>query len=902
MSTQKKNPDQILDETIAEIRGRQLSDADVKQAAARVWAQLGQAASVQSQAIEADRAGGTVHLHGCSDFQALIPAYLAKNLPEAQLWLFEDHVHSCPACRSALDYARSGKVVEFAPKTRRNFFAAPEWKWAIAAAMIVGVGIGGWQARDTLLPAPGGPRARVESVSGDLYRVSDTGSTMLTAGADIGERDRIRAGRASDAMLRLADGSLLEMRERSELSLSRKRSGTTIQLARGSVIVQAARQRTGRLYVATNDCLVSVKGTVFAVDRGTKGSRVAVISGEVRVDEQRDTKLLHPGEQIATDDSMQVVPIKDEIAWSRNLNQHLALLGEFSLIQKRLEQTPGPGVRYSSRLLDLVPEGTVLFVSIPNIGGMLGEAQRVLDERLSQSAVLRDWWNSRGSPEKLKQVLDTVRGLSDYLGNEVVLTVSHDSSGHFGTPLVMAQVTRSDFRGYLEQQVAQIASQSGHPGSDATRSALTIVQDAAALPAAGTHQGGFALLTGDIVGISPDPQGLRTLADALNHPGSGGFSQTSFYRRVSDEYRAGAGWLICADMEQILPHSVNEERHGELKSAEAHKNMMSQLGLTDMQHLVVERKEVGGKTENRAMVTFSQQRRGMASWLAAPAPMGALDFVSPDATVVLAFVVKQPRAALEELFSAIKAVDPNFSSNQAKVESELGVSVLDDLAAPLGSEVAFAIDGPVLPPSWKFAIEVYDSARLQRTIETIVSRANLASNQPPDAKPLGLQLLQQQVGSRTYYTLRSARSTLEMDYSFVDGYLVAASSSALLTRAIDQRGAGYTLTRSAQFKSLLAPDGYSNFSAIFYQNIGSVLGPLMDTLRPAGSLTPDQQRSLDALRANSGPSLIYAYGQPDRVEIASTGSFFGLNLDMLAGAGGPFQVPNLLSKMGRARQ
>jgi len=32
----------------------------------------------------------------------------------------------------------------------------------------------------------------------------------------------------------------------------------------------------------------------------------------------------------------------------------------------------------------------------------------------------------------------------------------------------------------------------------------------------------------------------------------------------------------------------------------------------------------------------------MASWLAAPGPMGALEFISPDANVVAAFVVKEP--------------------------------------------------------------------------------------------------------------------------------------------------------------------------------------------------------------------------------------------------------------------
>jgi len=857
------NSEQILDQAIAEIRGEELDQITIEQAAGRVWANVAREALV---------------LRTCVDFQALIPAYRAKQLPDARVWLLEDHVHGCAACRRVLEAATSGKVAEFVPRVTRHWTFAPQWRWAMAAALTIGVGIGAWQMRDNLLPAPGGPRGVVESVQGSLYRVSDTGSMPVVAGAALSEREEILTARGSNAMVRLADGSLVEMRERSGLSVSRKRSGTTIRLERGSVIVQAAKQRTGRLYVATNDCLVSVKGTVFAVDSGVKGSRVSVLQGEVRVEEASETKLLHPGEQVSTGAAMAPLPINEEIAWSRNVNEHLSLLGEFAAMQKQLEQVPGPGLRYSSRLLNLVPDAAVLYVAIPNVGGILGDAQQIFQERMNQSQVLRDWWSSQNHPEKLTQVLDTVREFSKYLGSEVVFTVSKDGAGKFQAPVVMAQVTQSGFRLYLEQQVSQLAG-----GGN-----LAVVEDPSALPATPTQNGAFALLMNDVVAVSPDPANLSAVAALIRQPGSGAFAKTAFHQRIAGAYQAGAGWLLSVDMEQILPASVRDNEQPAAPNA-----VLNRLGVYDVQHLLVERREVGGKTENRAVMTFSRPRHGMAAWLASPAAMGALDFVSPDASFAVAFVVMQPQAALQELFSALQAVDPNFATSEAQFESQTGISVLNDLAAPLGGDVAFAIDGPVLPiPSWKFAIEVYDPAHLERTIETLIAKANSLET------GAGLNLTQAQVGGRTYYTLQSAKSPVAINYTYVDGYLVAAASQALLTQAISQQAAGITLARSATFQSLLAPDGYNNFSAVLYQNLGPILGSIAGGLN---AIAPDQQKTIAALKANAAPSLIYAYGEPEQIEIASTGSFFGFNLDTLA-TGGPFQVPGVLEKVLRQHQ
>jgi hypothetical protein len=865
MSTERKNPEQVLDRAIAEIRADEMDRAAVEQAAARVWAKL--ATVTRTSPV----------LRACGDFQALLPVYIAKQLPEAQAWLVEDHLHGCPECRNALETARSRKVVGIAPRASTRKAIAPRWKWVMAAAVAMGAGIGAWEMRDDLLPGPGGPRGVVQSVSGVLYRVSDTGGVPLVAGAELSEREEIRTARGSGAMVLLSDGSLVEMRERSDLSLSRKRSGTTVRLERGSVIVEAAKQRTGRLYVATNDCLVSVKGTVFAVDSGVKGSRVAVIQGEVRVEQAREARLLYPGQQTSTGAAMTPAPIPDEIAWSRNLNRHLALLGEFATMQKQLEQTPGPGLRYSSRLLDLTPDGTVLYVAIPNIGGMLGDAQRIFEDRLSQSAALREWWNSTGHSQQLNQALETVRAFSGYLGNEVVFTVGQDGAGHYGTPLVMAEVTRSGFREYLDQQIRQM------PGG----ASLVVADNPASLPAAGAANGAFALLVNGVVALSPNPANLRAMAALVQQPGSGAFAKTAFHQRIADSYRSGAGWLICADMEQILAQSVKDGKRTE-------SAVFDRLGVYDVQHLIVERKETGGKTENRAVVTFDQPRRGVAAWLAAPAPMGALDFVSPDASFAVSFVVKQPAAALQELFSAIESVNPNFATEEAQFESQTGISVMNDLAAPLGSDLAFALDGPLIPtPSWKFAIEVNDPARLEHTIETLIAKANSAQH------GFTLNLTQTQTGGSTYYAVASSRSPLTVYYTYSDGYLVAGASQALLTQAMAQRAAGFTLTRSAGFKALLAPDGYSNFSAILYENFGPVLGSVAGGLNATGILTAEQRKSIDALRANSAPALIYAYGAPDRIELNSTGSLFGFNLDALAGGGAPFQIPGVLEKAMR---
>ena len=83
--------------------------------------------------------------------------------------------------------------------------------------------------------APGGPRATVVAADGGLYRLP---GGALEAGASIGERELVRTGPGAHAVLRLADGSTVDVNERTELFVTAAWSGRAIHLQRGDIIVR----------------------------------------------------------------------------------------------------------------------------------------------------------------------------------------------------------------------------------------------------------------------------------------------------------------------------------------------------------------------------------------------------------------------------------------------------------------------------------------------------------------------------------------------------------------------------------------------------------------------------------------------------------------------------------------
>lgn len=191
---------------------------------------------------------------------------------------------------------------------------------AASAAVIALVVAAPWKRIDAL--------AMVERADGSpgtvqanaIVHSNDTGTTMVT----------------------LNDGSRIEMRAQSELSLEHASDGIGIRLRTGGLVVNAAKQH-GHLYVFTKDMTVAVVGTMFVVNAEDSGSRVTVIEGEVRVRERSIETRVRPGEQLSTSPALASRPVRDVVGWSRNVDKIVAAF------EKGMADTTGRAAPFAAR-------------------------------------------------------------------------------------------------------------------------------------------------------------------------------------------------------------------------------------------------------------------------------------------------------------------------------------------------------------------------------------------------------------------------------------------------------------------------------------------------------------------------------------------------------------------------
>jgi ferric-dicitrate binding protein FerR (iron transport regulator) len=820
--TPEMNPmDPALELAVAEICDETVDSAVVEAAAARVWARIVEAAGRADPVLRPELAP---HIRSCDDFQALIPEYRAGRLTDARALLLKDHLHQCVACRRVYE----GKVTPIQARpaalpARRSYAV----RWAAAAVVVAAAGVSIWFAVDRYGARSG--RAYVQTVNGALFEISGAGIRPLAAGQDLPGGVEIRTAKDSEATLQLWDGSTVDLRERSALSSSQSGKDITIHVDRGSVIVQAAKRRSGHLYVATADCRVAVTGTVFSVNAGVKGSRVSVIQGEVRVAQDNQEKVLHPGDQSVSGSSLERTPILYDISWSRN--------------GARLGSSPAPSApERVSPLLDRAPASTVVFAILPNAADAMKTAQDSLRQAGDQNPQLRAWLGGRAA--SVDPLLARLQAAGDYL-DQVALVVFQGSDNK-PQLVFLASTRRPGLGDFLKKE---------------------------GLPVAVEERPGLAV-------FGPVREAVETFAVTLDQP-RGAFRASPCYTRLAEAQSEGAGAALCADLGRL-----GQPMQG-------------------ARYFLGEDRQINGQAATRATIGFDGPRTGIAAWLAAPAPMGSLDYITSEATLLLAFVVKDPFAIVDQTLALEQRSQAGADKALAEADQQTGIDVRKDLAASLGGEFALALDGPVLPtPSWKLIAEVYDPVRLQATLRKVLESYNQAAVKS-GGKPW--RSLTETVDGRTFYTIGTsdANPLTQASYTFDDGYLIAGPSRAILIQALQAKVARTSIARSTKFVSMMPHDSYANFSAVVYQNLGTTLAPIVGLL--SGLAPPGAAGRGNGFQnlANPKPAFIAAYGEPDRITIAGNGNSLGAGMAQLMGgsllgiAGNALPLAQLQGTRGR---
>jgi hypothetical protein len=699
---------------------------------------------------------------------------------------------------------------------------------------------------------PPGVRAEVQSIDGSAYRISDAGDRRLSPGATLAEGDRLRTSGGAHAVLRLADGSTIEVNERSVLGVSARGRSLTVTLDNGAVIVQAAKRSSGHLYVKTPDCRVAVTGTVFSVNAGIKGSRVAVLQGTVHVAYAGIDSVVQAGDQLATNDNLSPEPVESQIAWSQDRAKYLPLLAQLAALQRRIENIPFPQLRYTSDLLERVPSNTLLYVSIPNLGEFLSEANQIFHEQLQQSSELQQWWSSgkRHNTADLDSLVDKLHRMSQYLGEEVV--VVGFKQGNNPSFAIVADLKQSGLDAFLKTQL---------PTSNAGAGVTVLDENALSSAVASSNaSGGFVLIRQHEVVVSNSVETLRQMNAQLD-AGDSGFAAGEFGKQIQTAYTRGAGVILAADL-----HRMMQEGTGNRNTTAALDNS----GIGDVKYLIAEHREANGMPENHLNLQFTGARQRVASWLAAPAPIGSLDFVTPNAAIAVAGLSKDPKEIADDILAMAGEDKADQAEKLNAVEQKLQVNFRDDLAACLGGDFLISLDGPVLPtPSWKVVIEVNDSQRLEQTLERLMAAIR---NQDLGASAHVIAIESAQAGNHTFYAVHDRTTGLTpVHYTFADGYMILAPNRALLMEAMHTHATGNSLAHADAFKALLPKDENENYSAVAYQNLSPVLTPLLTQLSGKAA------EALSSLAADSKPTAICAWGKESRIEVASDSRLFGFD-------------------------
>jgi type II secretory pathway pseudopilin PulG len=535
----------------------------------------------------------------------------------------------------------------------------------------------------------------------------------------------------------------------------------------------------------------------------------------------------------------------------------------FTMQQKFQKELQFPALRSQSRLLPLLPESTLGVAAFPNYGDVLHQATKLFQKEREENATLRTWWkNDVGDQgKKVDDALEKLYQVSQFLGDEIIVSGSASKNVKDKDPnvLLLAEIKKPGLKEFLQQMDKELSGKE--------KPSLHILDPAELAGATEKRGEPVVLVRPDFLVVAFDVASLRACNSQLDK-NAGNFASTPFGQRITQAYHAGAGVVFGLDLEKI----VREAQQG--KTAKDMKEFQ-RTGFGDVKYLVWEHKDVSSQSTSEIELTFNGPRRGVASWLANPAQLGGLDFVSPKAAVVFGLVLKNPGEMFEDIREIASASNPDALAPLVMAEGQLQVNIKQDLLSKLAGETIIDVENTTgSQPDWRLVFRVNDPAGLQQTLARIL-----------DSVPMNAT--QHEEGGLTYRSLvvPSGPKPMEISYAFVDGYLVIAPGHEALMESYQLHRNGGSLAKSADFRSSVPPGHSPEASGVIYQN----LGPLMESAMK--QMPPGMDKMFSQFYGGGKPAAFWVYGDNSSIRLSHSNAGIDYGMALIGAA---IAIPNLI--------
>ena len=516
------------------------------------------------------------------------------------------------------------------------------------------------------------------------------------------------------------------------------------------------------------------------------------------------------------------------------------LMAEITKLGEKLRDgVQYPATRSQSNILPRLPESTLFYVAFPNYGETMHQALQIFQQELRESTAIRGFLqkNKLDAVEpKIEEGLEKFYQFSQFLGDEVVLTGK--MQGQEPSFAVIAEIKKPGLKEFLEKFNNELITNKND------RLRIIDPQDLSA-GSLGAVKNPLVLVRPDLVVMGFDVASLRDLNAQIDQSGSR-FTSSPLGQRVGKSYQGGVNSVFGIDLHKVVG-LVPQSKPQDL-------SMLQKTGFADVKYLVADNRMAAGRSANQVELAFNSPRHGVASWIAAPAPMGGLDFVSSKAAFAGDIMLKNPAQILDDVVE--------IAGNQAlaalpQMEAQFNVNLKQDLLSKLGGEIAFEMQMPAAgeaaasrakppgPGAFKVIFRVSDPAGLQQTLTRVLSGVPLQSGTREEDG----------VTFHTLTSLSASGTPTEFNYFFMDGYLVIASDAVTATEAVRAHRTGDSLGKSSKLRESLASGQSANASMMFYQNAGQMLGPML------AQLPPEMRELLPATGAvDTKPNVFYLYG------------------------------------------